>query len=88
MTKVIRFCYQIYIEMMSQFGISKEEAIDRINQKWKNNSLVGISLVYHVMPEEWAKEIYWGHDSFWWIEGKKREELKLPPLTSQPLHKS
>ena len=80
-----RFCYQIYMEMMSQFDISKEEAIARINQQWEKRSLVGINIVYHVLPEEWAKNIYWGRDSYWWIEGEKRENLKLPPLTPQPL---
>ena len=83
-----RFCYQIYMAMMSQFGISKEEAIARINQEWEKRSLVGQSIAYHKVPEEWAKEIYWGHDSYWWIEGEKREELKLPPLTPQPLQNS
>ena len=83
-----RFCYQIYMEMMSQFGMSKEEAIARINQHWEKRSLVGMSTVYHRTPEYWAKEIYWGHDSYWWIEGEKREKLKLPPLAPQPLRKS
>jgi hypothetical protein len=83
-----RFCYQIYMELMSQFGISKEEAIARINQEWENKSLTGTSMIYHVMPEEWAKNIYWGRNSYWWIEGEKREELKLPPLIPQPLRKS
>jgi len=83
-----RFCYQIYMELMSQFGISKEEAITRINQEWENKSLTGTSMVYHVTPEEWAKNIYWGRNSYWWIEREKREELKLPPLIPQPLRKS
>ncbi len=82
------FCYQITTHMMALFGISKEEAIARINQAWEKQSLVGVSIVYHVLPEEWAQEIYWGHDSYWWIEGEKREKLKLPPLTPQPLRKS
>jgi hypothetical protein len=82
-----RFCYQVYMEMMSQFGISKDEAIARINQQWEKRSLVGMNIVYHVVPEEWAKTIYWGHDSYWWIKGGVREELKLPPLTPQPLRK-
>ncbi len=83
-----RFCYQITMHMMSLFGISKEEATTRINQEWERKSLVGTSIVYHVVAEEWAKNIYWGRDSYWWIEGEKREKLKLPPLTPQPLHKS
>jgi hypothetical protein len=83
-----RLCYQIYMAMMSLFGISKEEAIARINQEWESKSLTKTSAIYHIVPEEWAKNIYWGHDSYWWIEGEKRENLKLPPLTPQPLRKS
>jgi hypothetical protein len=83
-----KFCTEIVDYMVSLFGISKEEAIIRINQEWKNQVLIGIDLTYHVVPEEWAKEIYWGHDSYWWIEGEKREKLKLPPLTPQPLRRS
>lgn len=81
------FCEEIYMEMMAQFGISKEEAIARINQQWKNQSLVGDDIVYHETAEVWAKDMYWGHEAYWWITGEKREELKLPPLTPKPLRK-
>jgi hypothetical protein len=82
-----RFCDQIVNYMVALFRISKEEATARINQQWKNEELVGINILYHVVPEEWAKEIYWGHDSYWWIDGEKRKELKLPPLAPQPLRR-
>jgi hypothetical protein len=82
-----RFCDEIVNNMMSLFGISKEEAMARINQQWKNEILVGINILYHVIPEEWAKDIYWGHDSYWWVQGEARERLKLPPVTPQLLRK-
>ncbi|HMB22820.1 MAG TPA: hypothetical protein VKP08_08330 [Anaerolineales bacterium] len=82
-----QFCDEIVHHMVSLFGISKEEATARINQEWKNEALIGINIVYHVVPEEWAKDIYWGHDSYWWIEGEKPEQLKLSPLTPKPLRR-
>ncbi len=60
------FCLLIAHKMVELFGISKEEAIGRINRDWKGQEIVGMDVIYHEDEEYWAKEIYYGHDSRWW----------------------
>jgi hypothetical protein len=62
-----RYCLEIVDEMIRQFGISKEEAIGRINHEWSGAEFIGDDHVYyHEDPDEWAKDIFYGKDSFWW----------------------
>jgi hypothetical protein len=35
-------------------------------------------------PVDWANHFMFGKSQFWWIEGAKREKLKLPPLARLP----
>ena len=61
------FCVLIAEEMVKNFDISLEEAIKRINFRWKKRGkIVGNSIVYHETVEYWAYDIYYGHDSGWW----------------------
>jgi hypothetical protein len=63
-----QFCIEIADEMVKTFGISGEEAIGRINRHWKGLVLVGpYDLIYHEGKKYWANTIYYGHDSFWWL---------------------
>lgn len=72
------FCNEIAEKMIELFGISKDEAIGRINSLWRGLEIVGLDLIYHEDEEYWAKTIYYGHNSCWWLkEGK--EELKPVP---------
>jgi hypothetical protein len=57
------FCYKIAENMTSFFHISMDDAITRINQHWKGQTIVGNDIVYHEDPEFWAKAIYWDADS-------------------------
>jgi hypothetical protein len=61
--------------MVRAFGISHVEAVARVNRQWSQPDLsgrvpriwiVGLDLVYHQTPEEWAGDIYYGNDSSWW----------------------
>ncbi len=62
------YCEEIFLEMARLFGISKSEAIGRINRDWDSLVLVGQDdVIYHEDPEYWAKTIYYGKDSFWWL---------------------
>jgi len=79
------FCNKIAEYMTSFFGISMDEAITRINHHWKGQAIVGFDIVYHQDPENWAKDIYWGADSYWWFQAEVRERLKLPPVKPRPL---
>jgi hypothetical protein len=79
------FCHSIAREMTKLFGISEHEAIHRIGRFWKRlPEIVGEQdIVYHETEDYWARTIYYGKDSFWWITD--RASRHLPPLTPLPL---
>jgi hypothetical protein len=72
------FCETIAREMCVRFGVSKEEALGRINRAWAGQSIVGDDIVYHEDEVFWACDIYYGHDSLWWKPGEKPEPLPYP----------
>lgn len=79
-TESYQYFMEICEKMMELFEIDYEEAIGRINQHFKHvDKFVGDEvLIYHETDNYWAKTIYYGNDSFWWLkEGK--EELKPVP---------
>jgi len=82
------FCNQIVERTVSLFNMSAEEAVARINRQWAGLPFVGSDVIYHDTAEDWAKDIYWGHESFWWIQGEERQRRNLPPLTPKPLTES
>lgn len=55
------YCHEIANAMQLYLGITQEDAIARINEQWKHTSLLGeLDLVYHEMPDYWAKWIFFG----------------------------
>ncbi|MCQ4087346.1 hypothetical protein [Saccharibacillus sp. JS10] len=67
------YCLWIAEVMQSEFGISKKEAVDRINSFWRRNDLTDDdNIMYHEGPDFWAYQIYC-KDTFWW--NMKKEEL-------------
>ena len=44
--------------MVTALGVTREEAVARINRQWSSTWIVGLSLVYHKTPEQWAGHIY------------------------------
>ena len=63
------FCCDIAKDMMRLFLIPKDEAIGRINREWRNVSILDRQHpLYHEDSDFWAKDIYYGHDSSWWID--------------------
>jgi hypothetical protein len=81
------FCGAIVREMVALFGISEAEAVHRVGRFWDH--LPGIvgeeDLVYHEDESYWARTIYYGAGSYWWITGGERERRQLPPLSAQPI---
>ena len=54
-----RYCWDIIHSMMRSFGISQSDALRRVNAFWKGLPFVGErDLIYHRVPEEWAKRIF------------------------------
>jgi hypothetical protein len=78
------FCLSIAQEMTLLFGISDAQALRRICRCWRHvPEIVGQDIVYHETEDFWAKTIYHGKDSFWWIPD--RATRNLPPLKPLPL---
>ena len=81
-----RFCEHIAMEMVQRFSISMVEAVTRINRQWRGQQIGGPEeIAYHEDEEFWAQDIFWGHDSSWWITGEKRTSMNLPPLTPKSI---
>ena len=67
------FCLCFAQEMVNFFNISEEEAIQRINNSWKENDFTEENdMIYHEDPEFWAKTIYCRQNEWW---NYKTEEL-------------
>jgi hypothetical protein len=74
------FCKEIAQQMVELFGITHEEAIGRINRDWGGLKIVGnVDVIYHEDETYWAKTIYYGKDSNWWLNPVS---LKPRPYTN------
>lgn len=63
------FCDEIVEDMARRFGISRAEAIGRVNREWKGRSLIGnVLIMYHEPEEYWAQRIYYAESVRWWID--------------------
>jgi hypothetical protein len=82
----VTYLWQVVEAMMKSFGVAREEAIGRINQEWSPvRRVVGeFDEIYRETPAYWANHFMFGKSQFWWIEGAKRAQLKLPPLVKLP----
>jgi len=73
------FCEEIIGLMLKEFGISREEAIARINSQWGHlDTLNEDSVVLHDTSDFWAYDIYYGSDSHWW---RRLDDPTLKPLS-------
>lgn len=58
---------QIVHQMVLRFGITRDEAVGRVNQAWGHlDHIADTDLIFHQSPPEWAGDIYYGRDSGWW----------------------
>jgi hypothetical protein len=67
----LAFIRQIADEMVSLFGISREEATGRIRRMWGGQEFVskyGSMALWHRMAGEWAHQIYY-NGQMWWLDG-------------------
>jgi hypothetical protein len=78
--KARRYVEQIVELMVDRFSISRDEAVGRVNQAWRHLDHIGDSdLIFHELPEYWAKTIYFGKDSQWWLGEEGLEPLPYDP---------
>ncbi|MEU8663983.1 hypothetical protein [Actinoplanes philippinensis] len=86
------FCEDVAGDMVRAFGISRIEAVARVNRHWSEPDrpggetprewIVGRALQYHEEPAYWATGIYYGFEGRWWDpDGDRRP---LPPPQSRP----
>jgi len=75
----LTFCENIIARMMILFGITVEEAISRINRDWRGLKLIGAEdVIYHEDEEYWAKTIYYGKGSNWWLNAQNLKPRPYP----------
>ena len=58
--------------MVRLFRIARPEAIGRIERRWHGVPLVSEldhQLMTHPIPDDWARDIYYGKQSMWWRRG-------------------
>lgn len=73
------YCVSIIDKMVELFGITKEEALGRMNKTWGNLELVGDDdLIYHEDEDYWANNIYYGKNSRWWTNPDGLKPLPYP----------
>jgi hypothetical protein len=56
--EALTFCRQVADAMVTAFGVTRLAAIAKINQQWSQTWIVGLDLVYHETPKQWAEHIY------------------------------
>jgi hypothetical protein len=82
--EAIDYLTKIAAKMSSIFGISRSEAIGRINQFWKTGKFFSPRyewLLFHETVEDWAKTIYYGPDAKWWLDGESLSPQPYPKET-------
>lgn len=90
-SEALAFCCEIAEEMVRVHGISRSEAVARVNRQWSEPDdpsgrvprcwIVGADLVYHDEAANWATGIYFGFEGRWWSADADLQPLP-PPLTT------
>ena len=71
----------IVVEMIKLFGISRDEALGRINRHWKGVSFEDqqdIDGLTNELPDYWARRIYYGPNAKWWLDDQDIKPLSYP----------
>jgi hypothetical protein len=80
--KIMAYLERIADTMVSLQSIPREEAVGRINRAFKDTKFrkgdKRPDLIFHETPEYWAKTIYYGKDSRWWVGEEGLEPLPYP----------
>lgn len=68
-------------EMALLFSIPIEEAYGRINREFAARSFtteIEVLTLLHEEEDVWAKHIYYGRESFWWVDEDGASPQKYP----------
>jgi hypothetical protein len=67
-----RYIDNIVDQLVILFKISYQEAVERVNRHWsKSSHMDDDCMIFHMLPDEWAHEVYYGNNSFWWDKDKQ-----------------
>lgn len=80
-SEALGYLDEIAHEMVILFPITLDEAIGRINRAFSTRSFeteVEISVLLHEEQDVWAKHIYFGKESCWWLGEDGLEPLPYP----------
>jgi hypothetical protein len=77
------FFRQVALEMIRRFDIGVDEAVARINQRWRHHrrllsSDMRFTSIAHELPEYWACDLYFGEDSCWWLTPRPSSKPETP----------
>src|SRR5579862_3360478 len=76
-----RYMDKIVGEMVGLFSISSSEAVGRLNRFWQGQeftSAVKVGVLLHEQAADWAKTIYYGRDSQWWLDEEGLQPQPFP----------
>ena len=76
--RAMAFCLEIAAQMVSIFGISKSEAIGRIDKHWEGQRFEGPDLIYQRDVSWWAQTIYYEAGTYWWLDWWMQEHRPKP----------
>jgi hypothetical protein len=79
--EALEYIEQIAREMALLFRITMDEAVGRINRSWASqefSSAGQVGALLHEEPDAWAKTVYYGRDSYWWLGEEGLEPKPYP----------
>ncbi len=77
--QAVVYCLLIADHMVKFFGITKGEAIGRIDKAYAGQTITGeLDWIYHWVPEDLAKTIYYGPNAYWWISEEGLKPVPYP----------
>ncbi|MEM9204014.1 MAG: hypothetical protein AAGC53_20430 [Actinomycetota bacterium] len=79
--EALAYLEEIALEMVKLFSIDLDEARGRINRRFKDRPFMTRSAETYLFHEEqdvWAKHIYYGRESYWWVDDEPRDPLPYP----------
>ncbi len=64
--------------MVRDFGVSREEAVGRVNRTFGDHDVLGDTLLTHEWAKDTAYQIYYGPDQMYWKAGAALTPLPYP----------
>lgn len=79
--EALEYIEQIARQIVLLFPVTMDEAVGRINRFWKGQEFTSeakVDVLLHEEPDAWAKTIYYGRDSHWWLSEEGLEPEPYP----------